>query len=540
MHYVHGSRLLIADSKIAAALFLTLMRGKALTRREHNLLVRVLADLFRLIPLSFFVLVPMMEFALPFAIKLFPNLLPSTFEEKHLKEEKQKRLLKMRLEIAQVLHHTLEERAQQRKRKKEAASKAGKAGGELVADGNKDLRAFLWLLKEGGHAMSHAEMLDMMALFKDKLSLDTLSRRQLESMCQFLGLRHFGPDALLRYNLSSRLRQLQNDDKDIMWEGIGSLTQDELKQAMRARGIPTKNLDKQQMQAAMQEWLQMSQNREIPNCLLMMANMFRFQDKFSVQAASSAESAAPRIEVLDLQAAEVAMSSIPKEAIDSALAEDGEERPQEALAALEREQALVEEERLLQSASAGDVDTQPLPAASAEPADAEAGHTERLSREQLHDLAEAVETMSVKSSCSRERQEVEALEQERLVKQVDAEENLTSLERAASGLTDSRVSKMIQSLRSELDATEGSMEQAFHSLDLDEDGVLSYEELRLAMDSISEKKRPRAAQFKQMLEQLDPDADGKINVSDLSRLIVEIEMRDVREESPAPKQTSHG
>ena len=29
----------------------------------------------------------------------------------------------------------------------------------------------------------------------------------------------------------------------------------------------------------------MSQSREIPNCLLMMVNMFRFQDKFSVQAA---------------------------------------------------------------------------------------------------------------------------------------------------------------------------------------------------------------------------------------------------------------
>ena len=43
-----------------------------------------------------------------------------------------------------------------------------------------------------------------------------------------------------------------------------------------------------------------------------------------------------------------------------------------------------------------------------------------------------------------------------------------------------------------------------------------------------------------MLEQLDPDADGKINVSDLSRLIVEMEMRDVREESTAPKQASHG
>ena len=38
-----------------------------------------------------------MEFALPFALRLFPNLLPSTFEEKHQIEEKRKNLLKVRL-----------------------------------------------------------------------------------------------------------------------------------------------------------------------------------------------------------------------------------------------------------------------------------------------------------------------------------------------------------------------------------------------------------------------------------------------------------
>ena len=37
-----------------------------------------------------------MEFALPFALRIFPNLLPSTFEEKHQKEEKRTKLLKAR------------------------------------------------------------------------------------------------------------------------------------------------------------------------------------------------------------------------------------------------------------------------------------------------------------------------------------------------------------------------------------------------------------------------------------------------------------
>ena len=99
-HYWHGSKLLAADTRIATRLMVRLVKGKTLSRREHNLLVRVLADLGRVIPLSFFVLVPMMEFALPFALRIFPNLLPSTFEEKHQREEKRKQRLKVRLEVA--------------------------------------------------------------------------------------------------------------------------------------------------------------------------------------------------------------------------------------------------------------------------------------------------------------------------------------------------------------------------------------------------------------------------------------------------------
>lgn len=40
-----------------------------------------MADLFRLVPLLVFVVIPFMEFLLPVALKLFPNMLPSTFQE---------------------------------------------------------------------------------------------------------------------------------------------------------------------------------------------------------------------------------------------------------------------------------------------------------------------------------------------------------------------------------------------------------------------------------------------------------------------------
>jgi LETM1 and EF-hand domain-containing protein 1, mitochondrial len=44
--------------------------------------VRTASDLMRLVPLIVVIVVPFMEFALPFALKLFPNMLPSTFQDK--------------------------------------------------------------------------------------------------------------------------------------------------------------------------------------------------------------------------------------------------------------------------------------------------------------------------------------------------------------------------------------------------------------------------------------------------------------------------
>jgi LETM1 and EF-hand domain-containing protein 1 len=43
---------------------------------------RTTQDLLRLIPFAVFIIVPFMEFLLPVALKLFPNMLPSTFEDK--------------------------------------------------------------------------------------------------------------------------------------------------------------------------------------------------------------------------------------------------------------------------------------------------------------------------------------------------------------------------------------------------------------------------------------------------------------------------
>jgi LETM1 and EF-hand domain-containing protein 1, mitochondrial len=78
------------------------------------------------VPFAVFVIVPFMELLLPVALKLFPNMLPSTFEDKYAavrnsclsmlcgysfitQEEKQRKLLRVRLDMAKFLQETLRE-----------------------------------------------------------------------------------------------------------------------------------------------------------------------------------------------------------------------------------------------------------------------------------------------------------------------------------------------------------------------------------------------------------------------------------------------
>lgn len=85
-HYWVGTKLLWADVKICSRLLLKLAGGKSLSRRERQQLTRTTADIFRLVPFAVFIIVPFMEFLLPVALKLFPNMLPSTFQDK-MKEQ---------------------------------------------------------------------------------------------------------------------------------------------------------------------------------------------------------------------------------------------------------------------------------------------------------------------------------------------------------------------------------------------------------------------------------------------------------------------
>ena len=54
----------------------------------------------------------------------------------------------------------------------------------------------------------------------------------------------------------------------LLCEGVGGLSETELRTDLRNRGLPTKDLNHKQMQKAMQQWLSLSQEKEIPYAIL--------------------------------------------------------------------------------------------------------------------------------------------------------------------------------------------------------------------------------------------------------------------------------
>ena len=134
--------------------------------------------------------------------------------------------------------------------------------------------------------------------------------------------------------------------------------------------------------------------------------------------------------------------------------------------------------------------------------------------------AEAVEMMAADSPVARQKEGLTELEEGREALREEIEE-AKEMSRTVSML-DSRVSSMLSKLKEEIEQTEMTIGEALHSLDLDHDGVVTHEELVEAMESIHESKRPDAAAFRELIEQIDVDKDGKVSLDDFRILLKEM------------------
>ncbi|KNB03215.1 hypothetical protein FOXG_05773 [Fusarium oxysporum f. sp. lycopersici 4287] len=235
--------------------------GYELTRRENKQLQRTVQDLGRLVPFSVFIIVPLGEALLPLALKLFPNMLPSTFEGQKSKEAKATLLRSTRKEVSQFLRQTLGE--------------SGLPVSQATTQ-KEEFSNFFRKVRATGETPTAEDVIKVCKVFRDDLTLDNLSRPQLVSMCKYMNLNTFGTDMMLRYQIRHRMRQIKRDDKAISYEGVDSLTVAELQAACAARGIRTHSVSPARMRADLQTWLDLRLKEGVPSTLLVLSNAYMY------------------------------------------------------------------------------------------------------------------------------------------------------------------------------------------------------------------------------------------------------------------------
>ncbi|XP_034418817.1 mitochondrial proton/calcium exchanger protein isoform X1 [Cyclopterus lumpus] len=266
-HYYHGFRLLWIDTTIAGRMLWRVLNGHPLSRRERRQFLRTCADVFRLLPFLVFIIVPFMEFLLPVALKLFPNMLPSTFETKSKKEERLKTELRVKLEMAKFLQDTIEEIALRNK----------------AAQGNatEEFSTFFQKIRDSGERPSNEQIIRFSKLFEDELTLDNLTRPQLVALCRLLELQSIGTNNFLRFQLIMKLRTIRADDKLIADEGVESLNVNEVQAACRARGMRSLGVTEDRLREQLIQWLELHLKQQIPTSLLLLSRAMFLPDTLS-------------------------------------------------------------------------------------------------------------------------------------------------------------------------------------------------------------------------------------------------------------------
>uniref|UniRef100_A0A673L2B3 LETM1 domain-containing protein LETM2, mitochondrial-like n=1 Tax=Sinocyclocheilus rhinocerous TaxID=307959 RepID=A0A673L2B3_9TELE len=215
-HYYHGFRLLGIDTKIAGRMAWRLLHGQQLTRRERR------------------------------------------------REEKQRKGLAAKLELAKFLQETIAEMARRNK--------------AAVGDETQKFSTYVQQVRHTGEQPSTKDIVKFSKLFEDELTLEHLERPQLVALCKLLELQPIGTNNLLRFQLMMQLRTIKTDDEMIAKEGVAAMTVAELQAACRSRGMRSLGLTTDQLRQQLQQWLDLHLKENVPPSLLLLSRAMYLTD----------------------------------------------------------------------------------------------------------------------------------------------------------------------------------------------------------------------------------------------------------------------
>ncbi|XP_043670521.1 mitochondrial proton/calcium exchanger protein [Vespula pensylvanica] len=519
MHYYHGFRLLGLDMKISVKLICRILQGKELSRREHRLLIKTTGDMFRLIPFSVFIIVPFMEFLLPVAIKLFPGLLPSTFQTATEKEDKLKQALKVKIEMAKFLQKTLDDMSLQ--------------SSDHKSERAKEFAEFFYKVRTTSAVATKDEIMKFSKHFEDEITLDSLSRPQLIALCRVLDVQTLGTTNFLRFLLRMRLRSLAADDKLIQKEGIDSLTRSELQQACRARAMRAYGLPDAKLKEQLLQWLDLSLIKKVPPSLLLLSRALMVPDTIPMSDKLKAT-----------------ISALPETVVARTKCAIGEKEGKldhrANIEIIKMEERKIEEERQEQK------ETEKK---GAEPTIAftDDSKKDEITTTDVKVIEQALDTLDKdKKKMSVEKEELKELKEEMAEYQEDVQE-LYQIKAQAKGEVDienikiskganrlfNKVNKMIQKMDAvllELEQSEKQVKEKIQALNSEEknnskavEQLVKIDELIAAIKNIQNvPDEHRLKIIAEILGKIDDDRDGAIKIEDVLKVVELIGKEDVK------------
>ena len=269
-----------------------------------------------------FVLIPFAELLLPVALKIFPNLLPSTYEGQKAREKKALNLTSTRKEVSRFMKATLRETG---------------LPVTMATVRNEEFAEFFKKIRNTGETPSTQDVIKVCKIFKDDLTLDNLSRPQLVAICKYMNLNSFGTDAMLRYQIRHRMRQIKRDDRAIFYEGVESLSVPELQMACASRGLRTHGVSPARLRDDLSMWLDLRLRQGVPSTLLVLSNAYVYAQGGKEPEMSS-----------QIEALRAVLSSIPEELFHEIELEvhnaEGAATNKQRLEVVKEQQELIDEE----------------------------------------------------------------------------------------------------------------------------------------------------------------------------------------------------
>ncbi|XP_042900197.2 mitochondrial proton/calcium exchanger protein [Parasteatoda tepidariorum] len=486
-----------------------------------------------------------MELLLPVFLKFFPSMLPSTFQTKSATELKFKKNLRMKIEMAKFLQDTLDELA--------VSSK-----GDSHSDTAKEFVTFFDKIRSTGEQATNVEILKFSKLFEDEVTLENLSRPQLIALCRLLELQPIGTNNFLRFQLRNKIRNLRADDRMIQKEGIENLTITEVQAACRARGMRALGIPEHRLRSSLLQWLELSLNEKIPPSLLLLSRALYLPenvpttDQLKVTLSSLPETATTetKFKIGEMEGKvdnKTKLELIKKE--EAEIRKEAEEIKQQELDKQKLQQKTdletADKDMLIDKAPVLDVLSGKTIAAKSD----EIKKEEELSREDFEEIENALENIaSEKNKLLIEKEEIEDLKEEMAEYKQDIEELKDVV--LETGHKEIRESKAASRLSNKVNKMVSKMDGLIHNLteekvnleqqiqDKEKEGVtplkerddiVSINDLVTAIRKIRKvSDESKLQQIAEVLEKLDVDRDGSVEIDDLLKVIELLENEDVK------------